>query len=197
MACEQELHRRSQVPAAAGRAARREEGEALPLRLQPRRAPHSRAPSRRRRATTAAPRRRRTATAAPPAAAAITRARRRRSRPSPPPLHPGRRGPPPRRISAYKREIRPVADLAGGVEEEARGWRIRPQRRRPVDLCWNFFLHLFLALGGGGSCAAARRSHEGSGLEAEVLGSGFGRRTTPCWMGAELNGGEGDDSNRD
>jgi len=60
-----------------------------------------------------------------------------------------------------------------------------------------FFLHLFLAPGGGGSCAAARRSHEGSGLEVEVLGGGFGWRTTPCWMGAELNGGEGDDSNRD
>ena len=60
-----------------------------------------------------------------------------------------------------------------------------------------FFLHLFLAPGGGGSCAAARRSHKGSGLEAEVLGGGFGRRTTPCWMGAELNGGEGDDSNKD
>jgi len=32
--------------------------------------------------------------------------------------------------------------------------------------------------------AAARQSHEGSGLVAEVLGGGFGRRTTPHSMGA-------------
>ena len=32
--------------------------------------------------------------------------------------------------------------------------------------------------------AAASRSHEGSGLVAEVLGGGFGRRTTPHSMGA-------------
>jgi len=46
--------------------------------------------------------------------------------PFPLPLHPGRSQPLPWRISAYRREIRPLADLAGGEEDEVREQRIRP-----------------------------------------------------------------------
>ena len=65
------------------------------------------------------------------------------------------------------------------ADESGRHWR------RPADLCWNFFFFTFFwSPEAVVLAAAARQSHEGSGLVAEVLGGGFGRRTTPHSMGA-------------
>ena len=78
-----------------------------------------------------------------------------------------------------------MVDLAGDVEEEARGRRIRPSLAASGGPVLEFFFFTFFwSPEAVVLAAAARRSHEGSGLVAEVLGGGFGRRTPPRSMGA-------------
>jgi len=95
-----------------------------------------------------------------------------------------------------------VVDLAGDVEEEARGRRIRPSLAASGGPVLEFFSSPFFVPGGGGSCG---------GGEAEPRGQWPGGRGAGWWvwaaddsaldgsstMGAELCSGEGDDSNRD
>ena len=91
--------------------------------------------------------------------------------------------------------MRPVADLAAGLEEEARGWRIRPSAVSFGGSVLDFFLHFFVP-GVGGFLRWRRGGARGAALEAEVLGGEFGPRTPLCSMeqrhGGELCSGEED-----
>ena len=78
--------------------------------------------------------------------------------------------------------MRPVADLAVGLEEEARGWRIRPSTMASGGPVLDFFFFIFLSLELVGSCGGGETEHGGAGLEAEVLGGEFGSRTPLCSM---------------